>query len=70
MTHAVAIHQNRICDRDNEFFYVDLTVNSGTFPILLSPSSAQVFIADTTETECGKAKYSLLCYWKEQTLPQ
>ena len=59
MTHLVVIHQNRICDRDNEFFYVDLTVRSGTFPILLSPSSAQVSIADTIENECGKGRYNL-----------
>ena len=59
MTHLVVIHQNRICDRDNEFFYVDLTVCSGTFPVLLSPSSAQVSIADTIENECGKGRYNL-----------
>ena len=59
MTHLVVIHQNRICDRDNEFFYVDLTVRSGTFPILLSPSSAQVSIADIIENECGKGRYNL-----------
>ena len=53
--HTVTINQDNECEilPENEFFFSDLSLESGVGEITLQPPIAQVIIDDAAEPECG-----------------
>ena len=52
--HTIDIVNDDICETDPNEFYSDLAYVSGVQPITIDPSTAQVVIDDSRETECSK----------------
>ena len=51
--HIIYILQDNICESaPNENFFSDLSYVSGTQPIIISPSTAEVVVDDSAEEEC------------------
>ena len=54
-THTIIIRQDSICETDqDEFFFSNITLVSGTRPIDVIIPLATVIIDDSLEPECGK----------------
>ena len=53
--HTVTINQDDECEYfpENEYFFSDLSRESGVGEIIIQPTTAQVIIDDTQEPECG-----------------
>ena len=53
--HTVTINQDNECEilPENEFFFSDLSLESGVGEIVIQSPTAQVIIGDAAELECG-----------------
>ena len=54
--HTIRINQDEICETDpDEFFFSDITFNSGMQPINVIRETATITIDDSNEPECSKS---------------
>ena len=56
VNHTIIINQDEICENDpDEFFFSDITFNSGMQPINVIRETATITIDDSIEPECSKS---------------
>ena len=63
--HTIDISQDIVCEAhpENEHFFSDLSLVTGTRDITIDPPTAQVIINDLDEPECRKSQlYNNLCH--------
>ena len=52
--HTILINDDNNCEKDNENFFSNITLNSGIPDILVTVPRATVTTDETAEPECGK----------------